>query len=158
MFVKRALGVGLLALTGVAVAQQGLRLPQAKPAPPGGDLPQLVGRMYSAAEITELKTAAAEVALHVKEARVPTRKTPTAELQVLDDATGRILFKVVDDRQVLVQGDGSVLSLANRDVDPIQQVFREGSRPAGKGTDPRDEVVIKYDRGNGGRETQGGCD
>lgn len=126
MFVKRALGLGLLALTGVAVAQQGLRFQKTQEAPaPARNPNQFVGRMYSPAEIADLKVEADELATHVRVARQPTVKTPTADLIVADDATGRIIFKVDDAYQTLLQGDGTILSVSGRNVDSIEQVVAQ---------------------------------
>jgi hypothetical protein len=126
MFAKRALGVGLLALTGVAVAQQGLRSPQVnKVQVPGANESQVAGRTYADAELAAVRAAAAAVEAKVQIARRPSPKKPTALLRIPHDATGRVFFKVTDEYQALLQGDGTLVSVANRDLDPIQQVVAQ---------------------------------
>ena len=77
MILKRALGVGLLALTGVAVAQQGLRGPgpvkQAR-VPDAVDSSQAADRMYSAADRAALRAEAVAIEAKVRIARKPLPK------------------------------------------------------------------------------------
>jgi subtilisin family serine protease len=124
MFVKRAVGVGLLALTGVAVAQQGFRASSVNQAAvPGPNENRIVGRMYTDDDLGALRDAAAAVNAEVRIARKPSPKTRTAQLEIFDDATGRLIVKVNDEHQALLQGDGTLLSVANHDLDPVQRVF-----------------------------------
>ena len=77
MFVKRAVGVGLLALTGVAVAQQGFRASSVhQAAAPGPDENRIVGRMYTDDDLAALRDAAAAVTAEVKIARQASPQTP----------------------------------------------------------------------------------
>ncbi|MCZ6446081.1 MAG: hypothetical protein O6758_07835, partial [Planctomycetota bacterium] len=125
MLLKRALCIALFLFVGMALAQYDPQ-PMASKPQPGRPSAENV-RPPSSSQGSE----AAQVSIGhdwVRNIpglapRKPTPKTPTAQLRIPEDATGKLIIKFRDEVKARPTADGTVRSLTNGNLDEVQAII-----------------------------------
>lgn len=136
MRLLKPVGIGLLALTGMAVAQQDLRTsspaPQMAAVTPGTVDPATVApraaRRGPARQQGARDELIADDGLPLPaelKPRITLRKTPTAELARPDHSTGRLLIKFKDDVRARRIGAQAAMSETRRALGPLDVILRD---------------------------------
>ncbi|MCZ6850640.1 MAG: S8 family serine peptidase [Planctomycetota bacterium] len=125
MLLKRALCIALFLFVGMALAQYDPQPMASKPQP---------GRP-SAENVPPPSSSQGSETAHVSVGhdwvrnipglapRKPTPKTPTAQLRIPEDATGKLIIKFRDEVKARPTADGTVRSLTNGNLDEVQAII-----------------------------------
>ncbi|MCH8151568.1 MAG: S8 family serine peptidase [Planctomycetes bacterium] len=131
MLLKRALCVGLFLFAGMALAQYDPKPTAGKPVP---DRPSAqTTPSPSGSHLSQTGPSGEPARVSVGDdwgrddpalaPRKPTPKTPTAQLGIPQDATGKLIIKFRDEVKARPTADGTVRSLANRNLDEVQAII-----------------------------------
>ncbi len=152
MLLRRAVCVGLLAFSGLAVAQHdvgpGDQTPRAKkPVKAGGS--EIQGRAPGG--FANAGGAGVVPRRGQLIARKPIPKIPSAKLQIPDGASGRLVVKFVDGGKVSVRAGGLLVSKTNLDLSTVEDLLEQHGLTITPVFAKSEEVLAELETRAGGR-------